>query len=55
MASSRAKTSSTGSQICVKYRSIINFIKRNTDVITFDMKLLLIKNVKMTPSLKMLP
>ena len=38
MASSRAKTGSTRSQICVKYRGIVIFIKRNSDVQTGDLQ-----------------
>ena len=40
IASSRAKTKSSWSQACVKYRDIIICIKRNTDVITSDQKIL---------------
>ena len=40
IASNRAKTRSTRSQTCVKYRGIIIFIKRNSDVNTSDLKLL---------------
>ena len=38
MASSRAKTRSTRSQTCVKYRGIVIFIKRNSDVKTGDLQ-----------------
>ena len=38
MASSRAKTRSTQSQQCEKYRGILICIKRNTDVNTGDIK-----------------
>ena len=40
MASSRAKTRSTRSQICMKYRGIIILIKKNSDVNTGDLKIL---------------
>ena len=40
IASNRAKTRSTRSQKCVKYRGIILFIKRNTDVNSGDLKIL---------------
>ena len=40
IASSRAKTRSTRSQTCVKYRGINVFIKRNSDVNTGDLKIL---------------
>ena len=40
IASSRAKTRSTRSQTCVKYRGNIICIKRNTDVNTHDLKIL---------------
>ena len=38
MDSSRAKTRSTRSQTCMKYRGIFIFIKRNSDVNTGDLK-----------------
>ena len=37
MVSRRGKTRSTQSQTCVKYRGILPFIKRNTDVNTGDL------------------
>ena len=40
MARSRAKTRSTQSPTCMKYRGIIIFIKRNSDVNTGDLKIL---------------
>ena len=40
IASNRAKTRSTRSQTCVKYRGIIIFIERNTDVHSGDLKIL---------------
>ena len=40
ISSSRAKTRSTRSQACVKYRGNIICIKRNTDVNTGDLKIL---------------
>ena len=40
MASGRAKTRSTRSQKCMKYGGIINFLKRNSDVNTGDLKIL---------------
>ena len=40
MASRRVKARSTQSQTCMKYGSIIIFIKRNSDVNTGDLKIL---------------
>ena len=40
MASSRAKTRSTQSQTCMKYRCIIIFIRKNSDVNTGNLKIL---------------
>ena len=40
IASNRAKKILTRSQACVKYRGIIIFIKRNTDVNSGDLKIL---------------
>ena len=39
IASDRAKTRSTRSQTCVKYRGIIILFKRNSDVNTGDLKI----------------
>ena len=46
ISSSRAKTRSTRSQTCVKYKGNIICIKRNTDVNTGDLKILHKKNVQ---------
>ena len=46
ISSSRAKTRSTRSQTCVKYRGNIICIKRNTDVNTGNLKILHKKIIK---------
>ena len=53
-ASSRAKTKSRRSQICVKCRGIIISIKRNIDVNTSDLKILHTQNVQIRLIFQML-